>query len=85
MLRVSLAGNVMNVTYKNLRLFVEQQDEGWLAYVCDLDRLQFVYEGRRLHLTVAAAQREAQAKADEILGETIEIDWCADRVMTAHG
>jgi len=65
----------MNVTYKHLRLFVEEEAEGWLAYVCDLDRFQLVYEGRLIHPTIVAAQKEAQAKADQILGEATIVDW----------
>ena len=65
----------MNITYKHLRLFVEKEPEGWLAYVCDLDQFQFVHEGRLFHSTVEGARKEAQAKADLILGETTNIDW----------
>jgi hypothetical protein len=75
----------MNVTCKHLRLFVEEEAEGWLAYVYDLDRFQIVHEGRRSHSTIRAAQEEAQSKADEILGEATDIDWCDARVMKAHG
>jgi hypothetical protein len=75
----------MNVTYKHLRLFVEEEAEGWRAYVCDLDAFQFVHEGRLLHPTVEGAQKEAQAKTDKILGETTNIDWWATAVMKAVG
>lgn len=75
----------MNVTYKHLRLFVEQEEKGWLASVCDLSRFEFVYEGRRFHRTVEEARKEAEAKAREILKEIIEVDWPPSSSMKAHG
>jgi len=74
----------MNVTYKHLRLFVEEENEGWVASVCDLNRFQFVHEGRRFHPTIEAAQREAESKANEILKETTNIDWPDNRVVNAN-
>jgi len=76
----------MNITYKHLRLFVEEENEGWRAYVCDLNSFQFVHEGRKSYPTVEAAQKEAQTKADEILGEATNIDWREGRhVMNTGG
>lgn len=75
----------MNVTYKHLRLFVEDEAEGWRAYVCDLEQFQFVHEGRLLHPTLEAAQKEAESKANAILNETANIDWPDIPVMKAHG
>lgn len=65
----------MNITHKHLRLFVEEEGQGWLASVCDLDQFQFVHEGRTVHPTVEAAQNEAVAKADELLKETTNLEW----------
>ena len=47
-----------------------------MACLClRLKSLQFVHEGRRLHPTIEAAQKEARTKAHEILGEKTNIDW----------
>lgn len=75
----------IGVTYKHLRLFVEEEHDGWAAHVYDLDGMQLVHEGRLFHPTAEAAQKEAQAKADLILGETTDIDWSASSLLKAHG
>jgi hypothetical protein len=73
----------MGVTYKHLRLFVEEQSEGWLAFVYDLDQIRFLHEGCLFHGTIEAAQKEAQNQTDLILGEATSIDW--PRSLTACG
>jgi len=73
----------MNVTYKHLRLFVEEEPEGWLAYVCDLDQFRFVHEGSLFHATVEGARTEAQTNVDLILGETTDIDWSGAPTLKA--
>lgn len=75
----------MNVTYKHLRLFVEEERAGWVAYVYDLDQIQFVHEGHVVHATAEEAQGEAQSKADLILGEKTAIEWSGNPSMKAHG
>ena len=65
----------MNVTYKHLRLFVEEEEKGWRASICDLSQFEFVHDGRRFHATIEAAQKEAETKVAEILNETAAIDW----------
>jgi L-ascorbate metabolism protein UlaG (beta-lactamase superfamily) len=75
----------MHVTYKNLRLFVREENEGWLAYVYDLDQIRFLHEGELCHPTIEAAQKEAKSQADLILGETTDIDWSNHSPMHAHG
>jgi hypothetical protein len=75
----------MQVTYKNLRLLVREENQGWQAYVYDLDQIRFLHEGEVCHPTVEAAQKEAQSKANLILGETIEVDWSTHPAMHAHG
>lgn len=65
----------MNVTCKYLRLFVEEEPQGWLASVYNLEDFRFVYAGRQFHGTAGSAQKEAQARADSMLGEATNIDW----------
>jgi hypothetical protein len=74
----------MNITYKHLRLFAEEEKEGWLAYVYDLDQFRFVYEGRLFHTTVGEAQNEAQTEADVILGEASLVDWADNPTLRAN-
>ena len=84
----SMAGNGMKyigVTYKHLRLFVEEEHGGWVAHVYDLDQMQLVHEGQPFHPTAEAAQKEAQSQANLILGETTDIDWSANSVRIADG
>jgi hypothetical protein len=65
----------VGVTYKHLRLFVKEENEGWYAYVYDLNQLRPVHEGSLSHPNIESAQKEAQTSADLALGETTEIDW----------